>query len=1373
VTCLIGYSQVTDDFTDGDFTSGPAWSGSSSFGVSDPFEIAEADNQLRSQDLNMGSGTRIMYLSSPDALDLSSSTAEWNFRMRLGFSQPGSSSTNGNNTARVYLMSDASDLSGSLNGYYVELRYPDSDVNEVRLFRQDGSSTTELNLSGVVQFLTSQAFVDVTVNRSEVGLWEVAVNSTSQGTVTDNTYNTSIHFGVQVRYTANSRDNGFYFDDFSSSVSVVTDTDPPSIQSITAISDTQVEVQFNEDVGQTTAETTGNYAFDNSVSVSAAIRDGSDLSLVTLTTSSLTNGTTYEVTINNVEDVSGNVIASDSQDNFQYLVFEEAVEFDVVINEFMPDPNPVVALPDAEFVELYNRSSKFFDLANWTLDGQTLPTFTFAPDSYVIIVEDDDAALFSAFSYVIPITTLSLNNSSSDNIELQDDNTDVIHSINFEGSTGGTSTELINPNGPDYSENNYGLSTDPDGGTPGEQNSIFDDTPDTTPPSLTSVVVISSTELDITFDEPVEQTSSEDDMNYSIDGGITVTAATRDGSDNSILHLVVSSLTSGIVQTLTVNGVEDLSGNAAVDETGDFEYIETEAAVANDVVINEFYAIPDEESGIPNAEFVELYNRSAKFIDLEKWILSDQSSSSSPLASSILRPDSYVILTESGNGALFESFGDVLEVSNYPALNNSGDEITIQDSLGLVVFSLSYSLAEPGFTTELINPEDPCLSIGSYAFSTSSLGGTPGTQNSVFNDSPDTIAPTITSFGLNNNLTINFSEVMEASGLMNGNYLIDNLTVNEIIVEGTFPRSVTISFVEELTTGLIYEMTISNLSDCSGNLIEETPIEFSSGRSPGFNEVIITEILYDADPSIGLPEREFIEIYNTTNDVISTENMQLTDATSTIDLPVFNLEPLTYYVLTTTSGAFEFSVNSIGVSGFPSLNNSGELLILSFNDDLIFSIDFDPGWQDEEKSDGGYSLEMIDVNNPCVEDNNWRSSVNPNGGTPGQANSITESIPDSFGPTIIQIRTISTDTIELIFDEKIDPSNLASVAIDLQPLLMIDRTFFDLRLPNSLFVILNQPLEESISYSITAGSVFDCNGNEAEDESFTFALPSTAEIGEIKLSEVLFNPRTNGVDFVEIFNDSERYLELQNWQLARITDEGISDAKVVANEQLVIEPNEYLVFTTDASILLNNYPNGISTQFVQVASLPTYANDTGNVVLINSMDEVQEQFFYSEDFHYNLLESVDGVSLERVSLSANTNDPNNWRSASSTEGFATPGYANSQTLQEVQSTGEVLVNPKVFIPGNTGTGRDFTTINYEFETSGQFANVNIYDQTGRLIRNLVQGELLSTSGFLRWDGVTNSGEMARLGYYVVVFEVFDSSGNSETLKETVVVGRDF
>ena len=143
--------------------------------------------------------------------------------------------------------------------------------------------------------------------------------------------------------------------------------------------------------------------------------------------------------------------------------------------------------------------------------------------------------------------------------------------------------------------------------------------------------------------------------------------------------------------------------------------------------------------------------------------------------------------------------------------------------------------------------------------------------------------------------------------------------------------------------------------------------------------------------------------------------------------------------------------------------------------------------------------------------------------------------------------------------------------------------------------------------------------------------------------------------------------------------------------------------------------------------------------------------------------------MERISFDGDSNDSNNWKSAASTSGFATPGLMNSQFKTNIQTSGILTIDPKVFVPDNTGVN-DFTTINYQLQNAGNFANVNVYDAAGRLVKTIAQGDLLSTSGFFTWDGTDNSGSRARVGYYAIYFETFDSNGNKEMMKETVVLG---
>ena len=1105
--CVSAFCQFTDDFTDGDFTKDPIW-------VGDVGEFVISEGQLRS---NGSSERAVLHLSTAST---AINDAVWEFVIRLNFSPSAS------NQVKVYLVSDQSDLESTLNGYFLEIG--DSGADQIKLYRQDGDSEMLL-FTGSTEF-SSNILVNIRVTRNDAGLWQILSDplggtefASEGGTFTDNTYTSTAYFGVVVMHTS-TRSKSFFFDDFTVTGTGFIDNEPPTIVSAEAISNTELQITFSEDVEEATSETITNYTVNNGISIIVATRNNANFNTVSLVISSLTNGQAYTVTINNVEDSNGNVIAADSEVSFRYLFFEEAEELDLIINEFLADPTPAAALPEGDFIEIFNRSNKY--------------------------------------------------------------------------------------------------------------------------------------------------------------------------------------------------------------------------------------------------------------IRLEGWTITDNSGMSDPIGDAFIEPNQYLILTGSAATSGYESFGEVLAVGGFPNLNATGsDDIILSNAAGLTIAELTYpsSLIEDAVSAELINPDDPCISASSYRLSTDSNGATPGSQNSVFDDTPDTQIPVISSFSFKNSLILSFSEKMDAATLISSSsYQSSSLTVDQAEVEENFPLSVEITFIEEVVLGITYDFSVSGLSDCAGNQINDTTLTFGFGRTPSFNELLITEIFYDPNPSVRLPEREYIELFNNTSAIISTEGVALTDATSTTQLPAFNLQPNTFYVLTTNDGASEFSINAVGMTEFPSLNNSGELLTLSIGSDLIFSIDYTPDWQDDEKSEGGYSLEMVDLTNPCAEEaRNWRSSSNPSGGTPGAINSIIESVPDSFGPLIETVTAIAADTIKIDFSEKIDPSDVSNIQIETNPVIAALESYFNWRNPSSLFIVLSEGLQANQPYTISLSNLFDCLGNEVSPESVVFALPLNAESREIKLSEVLFNPRSGGVDFVEVYNDSENYLTLKAWQLARLAGGEVSDARTITNEELVIKPGEYLVFTTDSEILMNEYPKGKFRQFFQVASLPGYNDDEGTVILLNEFNEIIEQFPYREDQHYDLLEDNQGISLERISFAEPAGNSSNWRSAASTEGFATPGYANSQAITSTTKPAKLVIEPKVFIPGNTGSGRDFTTINYQFQSAGQFANVNIYDQNGRLVRSLAQGELLSTSGFLRWDGETNNGSMARTGYYIVLFEVYDTTGKTEIIKETVVVGRDF
>jgi len=188
-----------------------------------------------------------------------------------------------------------------------------------------------------------------------------------------------------------------------------------------------------------------------------------------------------------------------------------------------------------------------------------------------------------------------------------------------------------------------------------------------------------------------------------------------------------------------------------------------------------------------------------------------------------------------------------------------------------------------------------------------------------------------------------------------------------------------------------------------------------------------------------------------------------------------------------------------------------------------------------------------------------------------------------------------------------------------------------------------------------------------------------------------------------------------------------------------------------------------------MASLPSFSNDAGTVAIsIKNATAIIDKFAYSPDMFLSLLTSTDGVSLERINFNRPSDDKTNWHCASESAGFGTPTYKNSQYSEGVTAEDPVSVSPEVFSPDNDGYN-DVLNLNYVFDTPEYIATITIYDANGRLIRELIKSKLLGTSGTFSWDGITDDNEKARIGIYVIYFEVFDVNGNVKHYKKSAVL----
>ncbi|MCX7636438.1 MAG: lamin tail domain-containing protein [Cyclobacteriaceae bacterium] len=539
-----------------------------------------------------------------------------------------------------------------------------------------------------------------------------------------------------------------------------------------------------------------------------------------------------------------------------------------------------------------------------------------------------------------------------------------------------------------------------------------------------------------------------------------------------------------------------------------------------------------------------------------------------------------------------------------------------------------------------------------------------------------------------------------------------------------------------------------------------------------YKQIIFTELFPDPTPVIGLPEAEFVELYNRSATAVNLNGWRFADAASTATLPSFNLQPGNYVILAPTSAASAYQTfgDVIALPGFPTLNNSSDQLkLLDPYNNLIDEVNYSDTWyRNDDKKSGGWTLELIDTENICAEEENWAAAEHPRGGTPGQENSIKANKPDLTGPRLLSAFPITENTLLVSFDEKMENTLPPVNRFSLFPSISIISVAFGPSL-REMILQLSGNLQPGVDYTLTVNDVFDCSGNRIQENfrMVNFGLPEPAVPGDVVIHELLFNPRPFGVDFVEVYNRSAKYINLKNWRIGNYSGTGFTNPQVITMGNLLLPPRGIMAFTTDPVTIRAHYPQAENGTIIKVPALPAFPDTEGSVSIITDNSEVSDYFFYHRDYHSVFLRDKEGVSIERIDSESETNNPNNWKSAASTVGFATPGLPNSNASVPGVLSGKVYVQPEVFLPLNGYP--DFAEIRYTFEAGGKMAHVKILDQQGREIKVLASNAMLGTEGFFRWDGDRQDGTKVRPGYYLVWFEVFDNSGRVETFRKRIIV----
>ncbi len=762
------FAQLTDDFEDGDITNwtqstAARWAASDiepltgSYSLHHIFDNTSSDRDQVSFDI--------------PTVDLSADITTWRFRIKYEYNPSGSN----NWSAFLVSNSDASEMmpGGSVSGYILGVNFTEDD-DTLRFYKMTSGTKavifeTSLNWD---DDLNTTDTIALETTRSATGNWEVFYNANgdfgsliSIGSGFDNTYTIADYFGFYYEYTS-SADRNLWIDDLEIIGEVYIDNDPPVVDSLYILSTSSLRLEFNEKVDSTIAVNPLNYLINNGIGRPSLVSvDVTGRFAELVLDNDILNGEFYEIEIIDVEDLEGNAMSLTSIE-FHYYIPQP---YDIVINEIMADPNPVVSLPEVEYLEIYNTSDYDINITDWTLETGSstryFPSVTVKSNEYYIVCDEDDEAELTTYGNVITLTSsLSLTNSGQTLI-IENESGDIISTVIYTDdwyqddykAEGGWSLEQIDPLNPCGEENNWIASESGTGGTPGQENSVNASNPDIEAPELLRITILSENSIQLFFNESLERGLVNQTSIYSVDQGIgNPNLVNLIAPDNKSLTLdFTNSFSASLIYTLEISGgIFDCAGNEIADKnTGRFAIpVDFEE---NNVVINEilFNPIPD------GSDFIEIYNRSEKIFDIKDLRIATLDIETGEYSGIehivdegfLIFPGDYLVFTEDVDFVkeqYYTSNPDGIIYADLPTMNDDNGIVLLLNKSLDIIDKLSYDedmqfsllATDEGVSLERINYDRSSVDKTNWHSASELAGfGTPAYENSQYLDEEDIV----------------------------------------------------------------------------------------------------------------------------------------------------------------------------------------------------------------------------------------------------------------------------------------------------------------------------------------------------------------------------------------------------------------------------------------------------------------------------------------------------------------------------------------------------------------------------------------------------------------------------------------------------------
>ena len=376
---------------------------------------------------------------------------------------------------------------------------------------------------------------------------------------------------------------------------------------------------------------------------------------------------------------------------------------------------------------------------------------------------------------------------------------------------------------------------------------------------------------------------------------------------------------------------------------------------------------------------------------------------------------------------------------------------------------------------------------------------------------------------------------------------------------------------------------------------------------------------------------------------------------------------------------------------------------------------------------------------------------------------------DKIAPSWTSFSIEQPNKLKLGFSEAMDFSHAAfsvdqEIGSPASENISVDKTSVMLNFPSDF--------ERGKIYTLQVSGLTDLAGNALPDTSRNIGIIEPKLPGDLKINEVMFDNPLNSMEYLEIYNTSDKVLDISNVIFTtRKTDGSLNTGNKIPPKALML-PHTYLALCENADSVRNYHNSPIESRIISTG-WSALNNESATLVLTNSAkDTIYDELTYNVKWHHALVKNTKGVALEKINPLLPTQNSESWHSAASEVNYGTPGYKNSQYRDVINNESgpkTVWTEPEAFSPDNDGVN-DVCFIHYKTETHGYMANVTILNQVGTKVFQLASNILLATEGILTWDGRTDKGKNANVGIYILYFEMFNpETGARKHLKLPIVV----